>query len=78
MIEHDFDLVRRFGVADIIEWMGGRDHFEISVTLEFAHEAIDQLWIHQRLVTLNINNVSELFQLLRHFRDAIRPAGVVR
>src|ERR1700704_1903567 len=70
--------MRRFRFARIRKWMRSGNHLERLVALQFTDETIDQLRIDQRLVTLDVNDVRELFQLARYFRDPIRTARVIR
>src|ERR1051326_2842115 len=78
LIHHHFHLMRRLGFARIVERMRGGDHLELVIALQFADEPIDQLWIDQRLIALDVHDVGELLQLLRDFGYPVRSARVVR
>ena len=41
LVEHDFDLVRRVGIAGIFERMRRGDHLQFLISLHFADEPID-------------------------------------
>ncbi len=70
--------MRRLRVGRIVERMRGGDHLDLRIALQFAHEPIDQLRIDQRLVALDVDDVSELLRsFARDFRDAVGAAGMV-
>ena len=54
--------------------MGGRDHFQTAIFPQGTDQPIDQLWIRERLVALNIYDVSELARFRHDRGGSVRPA----
>ena len=77
-IENGLYLMRRLRLGRIGERMNCGDHFDLPVALHFSRELIDQPWINQRLIALDVDDVGDAAQLRRDFGDAVRAAGVIR
>src|SRR5947209_7156960 len=74
-IEDDFDLMRRFDVRGVLEWMRGGDHFNTAIVLHFPNESIEQLRIRQWLIALDIDDVF-VAAILRDLCDPICSAAM--
>ena len=58
--------------------MGRGNHFHIPTRTKFVHEPIDRGCFDQRFVSLNIDDVAEVFRLRGDFSDAVGSALVFR
>ena len=54
--------------------MRRRDDIDLAISSEGFNELVNQMWINERFITLNINDIRKFFRFLCYFRDAIGPA----
>ncbi len=59
-IDDHLHLMRRLDIAALEKRMRRGNHFHGPIAAQFADETIDQLRISQRLIALDVENVSEL------------------
>src|SRR5437773_3717424 len=77
-IENDFHLVGRKSVRRILEWMRSRHDFYFAIRLQFFDKLVDQAWIDQRFIPLDIDYVCELPCFPCHFGCSIGAGAVSR
>src|SRR6266480_3232058 len=75
-VHHYFDLVRGQRLLWMFKTMRGSDHLDLAVRSQFLHEFVDQPWIDQRFVALNVDDERELFRIARDFGYPIGSAAV--
>ncbi len=69
--------MRGLYITRILERMSRRDHLQLSIGLQRLDQPVDQLWVNQRFVALDIDYVGELLHSCRYLRNPIGAARVM-